>query len=124
MLNLEICDRRFLDLVDPDADLTLLSSQFQFTEGPIWDSTAQKLLFSDIADSKAWIWTEKGGFSVLPILFIKFCSPVRAVCSVPVLLLCSPTARRRMFLRHPSAIFSKRGNTAVFRKYCKKVRTG
>ena len=65
MLNLEICDQRFLDLIDPNENLTLLSSQFQFTEGPIWDSTAQKLLFSDIADSKAWIRTEKDGFSVL-----------------------------------------------------------
>lgn len=65
MLKVETLDPRFLDLVDVESDLVLLSDQFQFTEGPIWDSQNQELLFSDIADSTTWTWTEQKGFCAL-----------------------------------------------------------
>lgn len=65
MLNVEVFDDRFFQIVDMASDLQLMSDQFLFTEGPIWDAVDRSLTFSDIADSKMWRWTEQRGFFVL-----------------------------------------------------------
>jgi gluconolactonase len=49
------------DLIDPNAELTLLASGYQFTEGPVWNVAEQTLYYSDIPGDARWRWSEHGG---------------------------------------------------------------
>jgi len=40
----------------PDARLERVAGGFTFTEGPIWHPAENWLLFSDIAESRQWLW--------------------------------------------------------------------
>jgi gluconolactonase len=51
-------------LIDPSAELTLLGSGYEFTEGPVWVPGQQCLLFSDIPGDTRWRWTERGGMEI------------------------------------------------------------
>jgi gluconolactonase len=55
----------FEALIDPDAELTLLGSGYQFTEGPVWNPREQKLYFSDIPGDARWRWSEAGGMELV-----------------------------------------------------------
>lgn len=49
------------DLFAPDAHLTRIATGFQFTEGPVWDSRAQALLFSDMPGDVRRRWRSDSG---------------------------------------------------------------
>ena len=55
----------FEALIDPDAELTLLGSGYQFTEGPVWNQREQKLYFSDIPGDARWRWSEAAGMELV-----------------------------------------------------------
>ena len=63
-MSLDIRDERMLEIVPADASRETLGDTFEFTEGPIWDPTAQQLTFSDIPANKLYRWQEAVGFSV------------------------------------------------------------
>jgi gluconolactonase len=48
-LDLEIRDDRLLDLFDQQQEIRTVASQFEFTEGAMWNPAANYLVFSDIA---------------------------------------------------------------------------
>ena len=48
-------------VVGPDARLERLVGGFTFTEGPLWHPQEGWLLFSDIAESRQWLWDTEGG---------------------------------------------------------------
>jgi gluconolactonase len=50
------------DLISADAELELLGSGFEFTEGPAWSTGGQFLIFSDIPGDQMWRWDEEVGF--------------------------------------------------------------
>jgi gluconolactonase len=52
-------------LVDPGAEMTRLASGFDFTEGPVWVSAEQRLLFSDIPGDARWAWQPGSGLSLV-----------------------------------------------------------
>jgi gluconolactonase len=54
----------FAELVDPDAQLTLIGSGYQFSEGPVWSPREQCLYFSDIPGDARWRWTEADGMTL------------------------------------------------------------
>ena len=54
----------FRDVVPSDATLEKLATGFGFTEGPIWHPTEHFLIFSDIARSVQYRWTEQEGVQV------------------------------------------------------------
>ena len=54
----------FHDLIDPDAELRLLGSGYQFTEGPVWNPVEHAVYFSDIPGDARWRWTEKAGMEL------------------------------------------------------------
>jgi gluconolactonase len=59
---IERLDPAFDQLVDPNAVIELLAEKkFQWAEGPVWDSTARRLLFSDIPRNMIWEWSPAGG---------------------------------------------------------------
>jgi gluconolactonase len=49
------------ELIDPGAELTLLASGYQFTEGPVWNVAEQALLYSDIPGDARWRWSAERG---------------------------------------------------------------
>ncbi|MEL6643253.1 MAG: SMP-30/gluconolactonase/LRE family protein [Pseudomonadota bacterium] len=51
-------------VIAPGAELKQVETGFTFTEGPIWHPTEQWLVFSDIAESIQYRWSEAGGLSV------------------------------------------------------------
>jgi gluconolactonase len=55
----------FASLVDPDARLERLATGFGFTEGPVWDSRQDALLFSDLEHDVRRRFREGEGVSVV-----------------------------------------------------------
>jgi gluconolactonase len=51
----------FEELIDPAAELTLLGSGYEFSEGPVWNASERCLYFSDIPGDVRWRWSEERG---------------------------------------------------------------
>ena len=51
-------------LVEPGAKIRKLAGGMKFTEGPVWLPKQNKVVFSDIPNSKLMQWSEKDGLSV------------------------------------------------------------
>ncbi|WP_221031230.1 SMP-30/gluconolactonase/LRE family protein [Actomonas aquatica] len=49
------------DRLAPDAHMELLSTGFEWAEGPVWDATHDRLLFTDVPENKAYAWTAARG---------------------------------------------------------------
>ena len=63
-MSLDVRDERMYDLVGRDAARTMISTQFEFIEGPIWHPTESHLTFSDIPASRLYRWSEADGVTV------------------------------------------------------------
>ena len=57
-------DKRLEALVELDEKPERIATGFRFTEGPLWDSRDQSLLFCDTRGHRLHRWTEAGGDSV------------------------------------------------------------
>lgn len=59
-------EEEFFSIVSPEAQLTLLAEDFQFTEGPVWVPRDEGgyLLFSDIPANRIYRWDDEEGLSV------------------------------------------------------------
>jgi len=53
-------DARFDKLIPADARIELLTTGFQWAEGPVWVKAGNHLLFSDVPRNKVWKWQESG----------------------------------------------------------------
>ncbi|MEY8098769.1 SMP-30/gluconolactonase/LRE family protein [Falsihalocynthiibacter sp. S25ZX9] len=60
----EVRDKRFYEVTLPDAELKQISSGHLWTEGPVWFSRQNALLFSDIPNQKIHKWTADGTTSI------------------------------------------------------------
>jgi gluconolactonase len=59
---IERLDPAFDQLVEPGAVIELLADKkFMWSEGPVWDGTQRRVLFSDIPRNTIWEWSEAGG---------------------------------------------------------------
>ncbi len=45
----------------PEAQMTLLSTGFEWAEGPVWDAANGRLLFTDVPENKSYAWTPDRG---------------------------------------------------------------
>ena len=61
---LEILDQRMSDLFDSDPCIEVLATGFNWSEGPVWVPQLNGVLFSDVPENKAYLWTEKRGLEV------------------------------------------------------------
>ena len=52
-------------VVQPGACIELVKTGFDFTEGPIWHSGEQSLIFSDILGNSIYSWSEAAGLKTL-----------------------------------------------------------
>jgi len=57
-------DPRLDQLVAADATIEVLADGFKWSEGPIWDRSAKRLLFSDVPNNVVHAWSEAAGLSV------------------------------------------------------------
>ena len=55
---IEIIDRRFAELLVPDARIEKLYTGMRWAEGPVWFADTQTLLFSDIPNDRMLQWAE------------------------------------------------------------------
>jgi len=61
----EVDTPAFEELIDPAAELTVLGSGYQFTEGPVWNPRDKSLYFSDIPGDTRWRWNERSGMELV-----------------------------------------------------------
>jgi gluconolactonase len=61
-MGVSVSDGEGRALLRGDTDLELVSSGFQFTEGPAWSVPGEFLVFSDIIGDQMWRWDEQDGF--------------------------------------------------------------
>ncbi|WP_206352090.1 SMP-30/gluconolactonase/LRE family protein [Tautonia rosea] len=57
---IEVKHERFRNLISADSRLEILASGFEWTEGPVWWSEQQAVLFSDIPRNTVFAWTKDG----------------------------------------------------------------
>ena len=57
-------DPRLDQLIGADAAIEVLADGFKWSEGPIWDRSAKRLLFSDVPNNTVHAWSEAAGLSV------------------------------------------------------------
>ena len=56
--SVEVLDESLTGLVSADAQLEVLAEGFIWSEGPVWVSDGDFLLFSDVPANKIYHWTE------------------------------------------------------------------
>ncbi|MFC3880334.1 SMP-30/gluconolactonase/LRE family protein [Algoriphagus namhaensis] len=62
--SIERLDPRINDLIAEDAQIEILASGFDWSEGPLWLEDQQALIFSDVPANKIYRWSEKDSLSV------------------------------------------------------------
>ena len=60
-----VIDPSFEKLINPGAQIDRIAGGFEFTEGPVWNSEKQQLIFSDIYADTLYAWSEGKGCDVL-----------------------------------------------------------
>ena|SRR5579862_2608529 len=63
-LEVRAFSERLYHVLGKDPTVEILGDIFQFTEGPVWNSTNESLLFTNIPASRIYQWTERNAFSV------------------------------------------------------------
>lgn len=57
-------DDQIHEVIPADAEIEILGSGFEWTEGPLWLASEEKLIFSDIPKNSVFEWSEKGGIEL------------------------------------------------------------
>jgi len=60
-MKIERLDKDFERVIEPGTEIEIILNDLIFTEGPVWNSQLNALLFSDIPANKIYIWSEKEG---------------------------------------------------------------
>jgi len=63
-IKIERLEKEFDDIIEPGAEIEIIQDGLIFTEGPVWNSKLNALLFSDIPANKIYIWSEKDGLKI------------------------------------------------------------
>ncbi|MEL6559343.1 MAG: SMP-30/gluconolactonase/LRE family protein [Bacteroidota bacterium] len=63
--SIEVISPELNDLIATDAKIEVLTEEkFLWSEGPLWISELNSVIFSDVPDNKIYKWSEKDGLSV------------------------------------------------------------
>ena len=63
-MKIERIDREFDNVIEPGAEIETIQDDLIFTEGPLWNSKLNALLFSDIPANRIYVWSEVEGRKV------------------------------------------------------------
>lgn len=61
--DIQALETSFLPHIAPDSELRIVCQGFRFLEGPVWDSRAGRLLFTDIKGNAIYSWSHTLGLS-------------------------------------------------------------
>ncbi|MDX1284101.1 MAG: SMP-30/gluconolactonase/LRE family protein [Draconibacterium sp.] len=59
-----VSDSRFTEIIPSNTKVEILAEGFEWTEGPLWLESENKLIFSEIPSNTIYEWTEQGGTKV------------------------------------------------------------
>lgn len=62
--SVERLDSAINSLIPVGAEIEILASGFEWSEGPLWLESQNALIFTDVPTNKVWKWTEKDSLSV------------------------------------------------------------
>lgn len=62
--SIEVLDPALSDLIDPTSPIEVLTTGYQWSEGPVWIKDKSVLLFSDVPQNKIHCWSPKNGHSI------------------------------------------------------------
>ena len=63
-MKIERLSKEFDNVIEPGVEIEVIRNDLDFTEGPVWNSQMNALLFSDIPASRIYTWSESGGLNV------------------------------------------------------------
>ena len=59
--DITVFDESVLSIINKNAKIEILADSFIVAEGPLWDSSENRLIFTDVRQNKIFIWEEKNG---------------------------------------------------------------
>ncbi len=59
-----VYDERFHDFIKPGSEVEVLADEFGWAEGPVWVSSLDALLFSDVSADTIYRWDASNGLSI------------------------------------------------------------
>ena len=62
--SIEVLDPNMEQLVSKNAKIEVLADGFGWSEGPVWVPELEGVLFSDVPNNKAYLWTEEKGLTL------------------------------------------------------------
>ena len=62
--SIEVLDESLNQVISPNAQIEIIASGFNWSEGPVWVPAINALLFSDVPENKIYKWTEEDSISV------------------------------------------------------------
>ena len=58
--SIEIINDNAYRFISPSSKVEILASGFSWSEGPVWSSKLNGVIFTDVPENKAYLWTENG----------------------------------------------------------------
>ena len=62
--SVQVLDEALNQLVSPDAQFEVLAEEFVWSEGPVWVSDGEFVLFSDVPTNQIYKWNEESGLHI------------------------------------------------------------
>lgn len=62
--SIERLDPALDEIIDPGANIEILSNGYEWSEGPLWVESQKMLLFSDVPTNKVYKWTESDSIKI------------------------------------------------------------
>ena len=59
--DITVFDESVLPIINKNAKIEILADTFIVAEGPLWDTSQNRLIFTDVRQNKIFIWDEKNG---------------------------------------------------------------
>ena len=59
--DITVFDESVLSIINKNAKIEILADSFIVAEGPLWDSSENRLIFTDVRQNKIFTWDEKNG---------------------------------------------------------------
>jgi len=62
--SIEVIDNTVYNYISSSSKIEVLATGFNWSEGPVWSSKLNGVLFTDVPENKAYLWTEKNGLKI------------------------------------------------------------
>ena len=59
--DITVFDESVLSIINKNAKIEILADTFIVAEGPLWDTSQNRLIFTDVRQNKIFTWDEKSG---------------------------------------------------------------